>query len=188
MANPTQRFLLFTGLLLIMACSVQPPPTPPTDPAPIPPSDTLAQPGSAPILRIEPGMHFAPIRRIDVDAAERFVVSASDDKTARVWDLHTGQLMQILRPPIGDGNEGTLNAVAISPDGEWVAASGWTRKTGLKEAIYIFQRHSDKLLRKLPIFKPSPRTAVEFIPKTHQSLPDKRLISMRSQRAKTATT
>ena len=41
-------------------------------------------------------MHTAAIRRIDVDAAERFLVTASHDKTARVWDLANGQLLQVL--------------------------------------------------------------------------------------------
>ena len=39
-----------------------------------------------PYLRIETGAHTARVNRIDVDAAERFLVSASDDKTARVWE------------------------------------------------------------------------------------------------------
>ncbi len=83
-------------------------------------------PPSTQLLRIETGMHTARINGIDVDAAERFLVSASDDKTARVWDLHDGKLLQILRPPQGDGNEGKLYAVAISPDGNTIAVGGFT--------------------------------------------------------------
>jgi hypothetical protein len=37
----------------------------------------------APFLRLETGMHTAAIKRISVDAAERYVVTASHDKTAR---------------------------------------------------------------------------------------------------------
>jgi len=51
-----------------------------------------------PYLRIETVSHTAKVSRIDLDAAEQFLVSASDDKTARVWDLHSGKLLQILRP------------------------------------------------------------------------------------------
>jgi WD40 repeat protein len=82
------------------------------------------QPPATPVLRIEAGMHTASINRIDVDAAERFLVTASDDKTARVWDLANGKLLQILRPPLGAGSEGKLYAVAISPDGTLVATGG----------------------------------------------------------------
>jgi len=65
-----------------------------------------AYPPSTPFLRIETGMHTTIIKRIDVDAAERFLVTASGDKTARVWDLKTGTLLQIFRPPEGSGKEG----------------------------------------------------------------------------------
>jgi len=51
-----------------------------------------AEPPADPILRIDPGMHTAAIRRIAVDARGRWLVTASEDKTARVWDLKTGKL------------------------------------------------------------------------------------------------
>jgi WD40 repeat protein len=53
------------------------------------------EPSTEPILRIETGMHTAVIKRIGVDAAERFLLTASDDKTLRLWDLHTGDLLNI---------------------------------------------------------------------------------------------
>src|SRR3974390_3691143 len=99
-----------------------------------------AEPPSKPLLRIETGMHTAPIWRIDVDAAERFAVTASDDKTARIWDLKSGNLLKVLRPPQGEGNEGRLYAVAISPDGATVAVGGRTSVTGLDNSIYLFDR------------------------------------------------
>jgi WD40 repeat protein len=101
-----------------------------------------------PFPRIETGGHSATVRRIDVDAAERFLVSASDDKTARVWDLRTGRLLKILRPPIGDGDEGKLYAVAVSPDGATVAVGGFTGPPGTAMLpIYIFDRESGAIRR-----------------------------------------
>ncbi|MBV8819678.1 MAG: caspase family protein [Acidobacteriaceae bacterium] len=99
-----------------------------------------------PYLRIETGAHAAAVKSIDIDASERFLVSASDDKTARVWELRSGRLLKVLRPPIGDGNEGALYAVAISPDGGSVAVSGFTGASGSgKNPIYIFDRASGAL-------------------------------------------
>lgn len=112
-----------------------------------------AEPSPQPILRIEPQTHFAPIWRIDVDAAERFVFTASHDKTARVWDAQTGKLLQTLRPPIAEGNEGKLYAIAISPDAEWIAVAGWTGAWNQTTSIYIFQRSTGQLsarIRDLP--------------------------------------
>ena len=110
-------------------------------------SAALAQPPDTPVLRIEAGMHTSGISRIDVDAQERFLVTASGDKTVRVWSLASGELLQILRPPIGPDDEGKLIAVAISPDGVTVAAAGWSG--GNDNNIYLFDRASGRLQRRI---------------------------------------
>lgn len=51
-----------------------------------------------PYPRIETGAHIGRINRIAVDRSERWLVTASDDKTAWVWDLASGNLERILRP------------------------------------------------------------------------------------------
>lgn len=95
-------------------------------------------------------MHTAKIGRIGFDKAGRFVVTASHDKTARVWDARDGRLLQILRPPIGDGNEGKLYAVALSPDGALVACGGWTGfEWDKSHSIYLFDRASGALRRRI---------------------------------------
>src|SRR5271166_5839661 len=83
---------------------------------------------SNPILRIEPATHIAPIRAIDADRTGRWLVSVSEDKTARVWDASTGLLERVLRPPIGDGQKGQLYSVAISPNGRLVACGEYTHE------------------------------------------------------------
>jgi WD40 repeat protein len=108
------------------------------------------EPPSEPILRIETGMHTAKLQRIDVDAANRYLVTASDDKTARVWDLRDGRLLQTLRPPIGAGAEGRLFAVAISPDGNTVACGGYTgHEWDGTISIYLFDRQSGRMTRRI---------------------------------------
>ena len=109
-------------------------------------------PPSTPFLRIETGMHTAMVRRIDVDAGERFLVSASEDKTARVWDLATGRLLRTLRPPQGDGSQGKLYAVAISPDGATVAVGGYTGPSGEQISLYLFDRLTGNLVHTISGF------------------------------------
>jgi hypothetical protein len=88
------------------------------------------EPLTAPILRLDTGMHTARIGQIGVDAAQGYLVTGSYDKTVRVWELASGRLLRTLRPPIGAGNEGNIYAVALSPDGSTVAAAGWTKAMG----------------------------------------------------------
>jgi WD40 repeat protein len=115
-----------------------------------------AEPPVDPILRIDAGMHTASIFRIAVDDRSHWLVTASLDKTARVWDLTTGRLNKVIRPPIGSDAEGDLYAVAISPDGKVVALGGWTEFSGGQtnvapegHAILLFDRASGRMLRRI---------------------------------------
>lgn len=103
-----------------------------------------------PILRVETGMHTAEVKSIGTDAANQYLVTSSEDKTARVWELATGRLIRTLRPPLGTGSEGKLYAAAISPDGKTIATGGWTGVEWDKTvSIYLFDRASGRLVRRL---------------------------------------
>jgi WD40 repeat protein/uncharacterized caspase-like protein len=108
------------------------------------------EPPKDPILRIETGMHTARIERIGIDEENRYLVTGSLDKTVRVWELATGRLIRTIRPPIGDGEEGMIHAVAISPDGKTIACGG---RTGVERErsynIYIFDRESGRLTKRI---------------------------------------
>ncbi len=67
-------------------------------------------------LRTENGNHGSKITRIGIDANEKFLVSAGEDKTIRVWDIENGGMgrnaglgqYRVIRPPIAGGKEGKL--------------------------------------------------------------------------------
>ena len=106
-----------------------------------------AEPPTEPILRIDPGMHTAMINRIATDAAGHFLVTASHDKSLRVWELPSGRLIRTIRPPAGEGDEGKLYSVALSPNGRTIAAGGWTKFNNGEDTpatdghtIYLFDR------------------------------------------------
>ncbi|MBF0564581.1 MAG: caspase family protein [Nitrospirae bacterium] len=103
-----------------------------------------------PILRIETGMHTAMITRIGIDAGNRYLVTASLDKTVRVWELATGRLIKTLRPPVGSGDEGKIYSVAISPDGKTIACGGWTGYDwDGNVSIYLFDSESGRLIKRI---------------------------------------
>jgi WD40 repeat protein len=100
---------------------------------------SAAEPSSTPMLRIEPGMHAAQIKSISADAAGRLALTCSDDKTARIWELPSGRLLRVLRPPLGEGNEGKLSASALRSDGALAAVGGFTGKAGSEDfSVYLF--------------------------------------------------
>lgn len=111
------------------------------------------EPSTEPILRIETAMHILPIGKIAIDLESRYLVTVSSDKTLRVWAISTGELIRVIRPPIGSGREGILYSVAISPDGTTIACSGWTGYTWDKSAaIYIFSLSSGLLKKRITKF------------------------------------
>ena len=113
-------------------------------------------PDRRPILRIEPGMHTAPINRIGVDAACTLMATGSDDKTARLWALpqeegSSTELLRTLRVPIGEGDGGKVYAVALSPDGKWVAAGGWDARYSIEQyhSVYVFEAATGRLITRV---------------------------------------
>ena len=93
--------------------------------------------------------HTAMVTRISVDTQQRFLVSGSNDKTARVYDMQTGRLLQTLRIPIEEGHVGKIYAVAISPDGETVAVGGLTGKEAGGVSIYLLDRNTGAMAKRI---------------------------------------
>lgn len=105
----------------------------------------------APLLRIENGMHVQATYQPAFDAARKYMVTGSDDKTIRVWEVQTGKLLRVIRPPIGRGTSGVIYAVAMTPDGKTVAGAGQPCQNNSKcrSSIYIFDRVTGTLVKKI---------------------------------------
>ncbi len=121
-------------------------------------------PSIKPILRLETGTHLGKVARLATDASGRWLATASDDKTLRIWDLQTRSLVRTLRVPIGRGDEGDLYACALSPDGRLLVAGGWTgREWDGTYSVYVLDRASGSLLRRLTGL-PDPVHSLAFSP------------------------
>ena len=90
------------------------------------PRTGLAQP-ETPVhfLDLDTGGHRDFIKDIAFTPDGDTLISASDDKTIRVWDWRSGITLSTIRGQIGPGNEGKIFALAVSPDGTTLATGGW---------------------------------------------------------------
>ena len=102
---------------------------------------------NAPVLRIEPGMHTAPIVDAATDQSRDLLVTGGLDNTVRIWALPELRLVRVLRPPIGSGGEGLVGAVALTPDGRIVAVGGWPAAESGQYAVDLFDVATGRLVR-----------------------------------------
>ncbi|HEY1049267.1 MAG TPA: WD40 repeat domain-containing protein [Prosthecobacter sp.] len=107
---------------------------------------------TAPMLRIEAGTHTDTIWSVATDASGQIALTVSSDKTARLWELPTGRLLRVLRPPVGPADEGVLYDGSLSPDGSIAAVGGFTRdRSDGIEHVYLFDTRSGRLQQKLDV-------------------------------------
>ena len=116
-----------------------------------------------PQLRVDLGMHSAPVDAMSIDTKDGILVSGSDDKTVRIWELpnklHSDlESVEVLRPPVGEPKIGEVYATAISPDGTLVAVAGYMYDAAVQMApgispfyVYLFSRQTGLILKALPV-------------------------------------
>jgi WD40 repeat protein len=113
-----------------------------------------AEPVTIPLLRVETGMHTTLIRRVVPDLPRNRLITCSDDKTVRVWQMPEMRLVSVLRVPMDASHEGQLFAIAVSPDGKTVATGGWTGwDWDGKASIYFFDVVSGEFIRRIGGFE-----------------------------------
>src|SRR5262249_49635817 len=70
-----------------------------------------------PFLVLDADGHTATVKKVLFTPDKQRVISVAFDRTIRVWDVASGETVHIIRPAIGDGLFGSLQAAALSPDG-----------------------------------------------------------------------
>jgi len=67
---------------------------------------------------------------VAISPDNRWVVTGSLDKTARLWDLSAKD--PAANPVVLHGHDGWGNAVAISPDNRWIVTGSWDNTARLQ--------------------------------------------------------
>ncbi len=99
---------------------------------------------------LDTGGHTGTATGIGFAGDGKFVVTASLDKTVRVWDLSSGDTARVIRLPIGPGREGSLLALSVAPNGRTVAVAGHTFGNGKHgHLIYLLDLQTGQIARTL---------------------------------------
>ena len=106
-------------------------------------------PKKQPLITLDTKGHTAHINHIIVTKSKD-IISASTDKSIRVWDSSTGKEKRRILGQIGSGYRGMIFTIALSPNEEFLAVGGYMKgiriynyKTG--KIFKILKSHSRKV-------------------------------------------
>lgn len=85
----------------------------------------LSQTKGIPRILINPKGHSAKINNLLYTKDGSKIISISEDKSIRVWDTETGDILQKFESQIDDGAAGMFYTSAISPNGRLLAVAGY---------------------------------------------------------------
>ncbi len=116
-----------------------------------PPADRLAKPSTGaaltwprrPFLGIDSKAHTGKAMHIVLTPDDTRAVTAANDGTVRVWDVQSGELLQRFSLPKLADNGALLRGLAMSPDGQRVAVSGYN----MRRAIMIMSLQTGQIDR-----------------------------------------
>lgn len=91
----------------------------------------------APRIVINPMGHSAKIHNLLFTPDGQRIISISEDKTIRVWNAETGNMISKFESQIGDGPEGMFYSSAISPNGKLLAVAGYPVSSEKENYIII---------------------------------------------------
>jgi WD40 repeat protein len=115
-----------------------------------------AEPVQTPFLMVDTAMHVGPIWRISLDASGTLLATVAGDKSIRLFDVASGNLLRKIHLPLGDGEIGSVVSVALSPDGRLLLAATLSFDTGTdfdSGSVYVVDVQDGQIrgrLRNLP--------------------------------------
>lgn len=113
---------------------------------------------SEPVFALNAPFHAGFVLHLAVTPDERQIVTAGFDKTIRIWDAQTGELLRRFFVPVRDAGDGRITALALSPDGEHLAVGGGLFGFGAGKAVIIVSLADGRIVHSLSGFRQIPRT------------------------------
>jgi len=81
-------------------------------------------------LKLDTGGHTGLIRDIIVTKDKKHFISASQDKTVRVWDINTGKEVKKFLGQIGNSVNGKIHGILLTPNEKYLIISVFFEKKG----------------------------------------------------------
>jgi DNA-binding beta-propeller fold protein YncE len=125
-----------------------------------------AEPVPTPFLMIDTEMHVGPIWRLAVGAGGTLLATASGDKSVRLFDVASADLLRKIHLPLGDGEIGAALALALSPDGTRLIAATLSFDSGAdfdSGSVYVVDVQQGSILGRLRNL-PAVPTRIAFAP------------------------
>ncbi|MCK9450422.1 MAG: caspase family protein [Bacteroidales bacterium] len=79
-----------------------------------------------PMIVFERGIHQARVPAVGYTKDGKEIVTASWDKTIRIWNAENGRLKRTIRVPAWKGAEGQIFTMEVSPDKKFIIAAGYS--------------------------------------------------------------
>jgi WD40 repeat protein len=122
----------------------------------------LAQTG-IPRIVINSMGHSAKINGLLYTPDGQQIISVSEDKTIRLWNASTGEMVRKFESQIGDGYEGVLYASDLSPDGKLLAVAGDKVSTEKENYIILIDIVKGTQVATATVGSPDVINAVGFV-------------------------
>lgn len=99
-------------------------------------------------LKLDTKAHMGLIRDVLVTKDKKYLISASEDKTIRIWNIKNRKEAAKILGEIGPGHQGKIFAIALSPDDKYLAVGGYLNSYGNYDygKIRVYDFRSGKLL------------------------------------------
>jgi WD40 repeat protein/dimeric dUTPase (all-alpha-NTP-PPase superfamily) len=91
----------------------------------------------APRIVINPMGHTGKVHSLTFTPDGQRLISVSEDKSIRVWNVANGEMVTKYESQIGDGYEGMFYASALSPNGKYLAVGGYKVDTEQENYIIV---------------------------------------------------